>query len=149
MAADWNKLADAYGSDSNIVIASVDVTQNQDIGEALDIKGFPTLKLFSKGNTFEYKGKRSYQQLKSFVDGGYIRQGKVKTEEEMNIFDHAYKRYQEFMLRVLRVVQTDFLLPMGKEVNFNIFVFYSNLDTNDFLSLCFFPPLFLISILDQ
>ena len=113
MAADWNKLADSYGDSGNIVIASVDITRNPDIGRALEIKGFPTLKLFSKGDTYDYKGRRTFDSLKKFVDGGYIRQGKVKTEEEMNFFDRSYKSYQEFMIRVLTIVRDDFLLPLG------------------------------------
>ena len=76
MAADWNKLADHYGGNDLIDIASVDITQNQDIGKALEIKGFPTLKLFSKGDTYEYKGRRTFDSLKSFVDSGYRSQGK-------------------------------------------------------------------------
>ena len=117
MAADWNRLADNYGDNSNVVIASVDVTQNPDIGSALEIKGFPTLKLFSKGDTYDYKGRRTFDNLRSFVDGGYIRQGKVKTEGEMNIFDHAVRSYQEFMLRVLKIAQKDLLLPLGKHIS--------------------------------
>merc|ERR1711871_1348084 len=41
-----------------------------------------------------------------------MRQGKVKTEEEMNFFDHAYRSYQAFMIRVITVVRDDFLLPL-------------------------------------
>ena len=51
------------------------------------------------------------------MDGGYIRQGKVKTEGEMNIFDHAVRSYQEFMLRVLKIAQKDLLLPLGKHIS--------------------------------
>jgi protein disulfide-isomerase A6 len=43
-------LAKAYESEENIVIASVDADKHRSLGERFDVKGFPTLKWFGKGN---------------------------------------------------------------------------------------------------
>ena len=52
-------------------IAKVDVMQSRDLGTRFDIKGFPTLKFFSKGKIYTYEGRRSVEDLVAYVKGGY------------------------------------------------------------------------------
>ncbi len=67
MAPAWEQLAKQVGDAA--VIAEVDVTQNEDIAEKVGIEGFPTLKLFKKGDRkgIEYNGARDTTALKDFV----------------------------------------------------------------------------------
>lgn len=51
----------------NIKIAKVDCTENQDICQKHDVRGYPTLKVFRKGDTSEYKGARKADGIVSYM----------------------------------------------------------------------------------
>jgi thiol-disulfide isomerase/thioredoxin len=65
----WNDLAGLVKDEFNV--AKVDVTENRELGERFGIKGFPTIKFFHGGEVFDYKGKRSVADFKTYVQGGY------------------------------------------------------------------------------
>ncbi|CAF1577536.1 unnamed protein product, partial [Didymodactylos carnosus] len=46
-------------SDSDIKLAKVDATVEQDLGQKYGIKGYPTIKFFSDSNVIEYNGGRT------------------------------------------------------------------------------------------
>lgn len=49
-------------------MAMVDCTENPDIAEEYEISGFPTIKLFQKGEIIsEYKGKRTTEDFVNFM----------------------------------------------------------------------------------
>lgn len=52
-------------------IAKVNVDQSRDLGTRFDIKGFPTLKMFSKGKIYTYSGRRNVEDLVAFAKGGF------------------------------------------------------------------------------
>jgi protein disulfide-isomerase A1 len=53
--------------DPPIALAKVDVTEQKGLGEKFEIKGFPTLKWFRKGEALEYTGGRSKDTIVSWV----------------------------------------------------------------------------------
>mmetsp|Transcript_11546 Transcript_11546/g.11192 ORF Transcript_11546/g.11192 Transcript_11546/m.11192 type:complete len:142 (+) Transcript_11546:85-510(+) len=55
-------------------IAKVDVMESRDLGTRFDIKGFPTLKMFSRGQIYTYKGRRNVEDLIAFARGGFKEQ---------------------------------------------------------------------------
>jgi len=63
-AAAAKQLAD---SGSEIKLASVDATIEQDLAQKYDVKGYPTIKFFSDGTTFEYTGGRSQDDIISWL----------------------------------------------------------------------------------
>lgn len=65
----YDKVAAALVGTVNV--AKVDVTANRDLGTRFEIKGFPTLKLLSKGKVYDYKGRRTEEELIDFARGGY------------------------------------------------------------------------------
>ncbi len=82
-----------------INVAKVDVTGSRDLGTRFEIKGFPTIKLLSKGKVYTFKGKRTVDDLVEFSRGGY----QVHSPEEVQpplgmfgelgyIYNHAYKQ---------------------------------------------------------
>ncbi len=80
-------------------VAKIDVTANRDLGTRFEIKGFPTIKFFSKGNLYTFKGRRSAQELIEFVRGGYqihqpetIRGPMGMFGEILYVYEHAYKQ---------------------------------------------------------
>ncbi len=63
-AAAAKQLAD---SGSEIKLASVDATIDQELAQKFDVKGYPTLKFFSDGTTLEYTGGRSQDDIVSWL----------------------------------------------------------------------------------
>jgi len=76
----YEKLAQVFESDSNVVIAKVDATENQQLAAKYEVQGYPTLKFFPQGgkNGEKYEGGRS---LKNFVDFINERTGTRRNED--------------------------------------------------------------------
>jgi hypothetical protein len=75
MHADWEKLMSTYTSDSSVLIASADcqTASGQDgTGSSLctaeGLKYYPYILYGKDGNLQEYKGSRSFSDLKQFVE---------------------------------------------------------------------------------
>jgi hypothetical protein len=60
-------------------VGKVDVTENRAIGSRFDIKGFPTIKFFHKGEVYPFKGARSKEGFLGYVKGGYAEVGGEQT----------------------------------------------------------------------
>eukprot|EP01007_Sphenomonas_quadrangularis_P000740 NODE_1592_length_816_cov_172.494133_g1328_i0.p1 GENE.NODE_1592_length_816_cov_172.494133_g1328_i0~~NODE_1592_length_816_cov_172.494133_g1328_i0.p1 ORF type:complete len:176 (-),score=54.91 NODE_1592_length_816_cov_172.494133_g1328_i0:261-788(-) len=67
----WNQLAKEFAGNPDVVIAKLDAAQHHALGSKYGVRGYPTLKMFSKtdksGNA-EYQGDRSLDSLKSYVN---------------------------------------------------------------------------------
>lgn len=50
-----------------VPLAKVDCTENQDLCQKYDVRGYPTLKVFRKGETSEYKGSRKSDGIVSYM----------------------------------------------------------------------------------
>ena len=79
MAPTWEELAKEFENDDSVVIAKVDATANE--CEGVNIKSFPTLKLWKKetNEVVDYTGARDLATLKHFVKTGEM--SLPKTEE--------------------------------------------------------------------
>ncbi|KAJ1388684.1 hypothetical protein B484DRAFT_459767 [Ochromonadaceae sp. CCMP2298] len=89
----------ATALDGLVNVARVDVPANRDLGTRFEIKGFPTIKLLSKGKVYDYNGKRRTEDILIFARGGY----EIHSPEDvppamgifgevMYVFRHAYKK---------------------------------------------------------
>ena len=63
-AAAAKQLADL---ESDIKLASVDATIEGDLAQQYEVKGYPTIKFFSDGTTFEYTGGRNQEDIVSWL----------------------------------------------------------------------------------
>lgn len=63
-AAAAKQLAD---SGSDIKLASVDATIEQDLAQKYEVRGYPTIKFFSDGTTFEYNGGRAEDDIVNWL----------------------------------------------------------------------------------
>lgn len=97
MEPTYAQVADALEGEVNV--AKVDVTASRELGTRFDIKGFPTLKLISKGKVYTFKGRRSLEEITEFARGGY----QIHEPEEVTpplgffgeiayVYRHAYKQ---------------------------------------------------------
>ncbi len=68
LAPTWDKLGEKYADNDEIVIAKMDSTANE--LEDIKIQGFPTIKLFKKGDNkvVDYNGERTLEGLSKFLD---------------------------------------------------------------------------------
>jgi protein disulfide-isomerase A6 len=69
MVPAWEQLADSVKDQSDVVIAKLDASEHQELGGRFGVRGFPTLKFFTKGNKQgkAYQGARDLESFKSFV----------------------------------------------------------------------------------
>ena len=68
-APEYSKIADKFSKDnSNLTVAIMDATENQEFSMKLGIEGFPTLRLFEGNETYEYEGERSMESIGRFVN---------------------------------------------------------------------------------
>lgn len=49
----------------------MDVTENRELGTKFGIKGFPTVKFFSGGMVYDFKGARTVKDFTEFATSGY------------------------------------------------------------------------------
>lgn len=53
--------------EKNIPIAKVDCTENEELCQKHEIRGYPTLKVFRKGDPTDYKGARKADGIVSYM----------------------------------------------------------------------------------
>lgn len=68
MAPAWDEVADKVNEDT--IIANLDATAHQAVAQRFGVRGFPTLKFFTKGNKdgMAYQGGRDTASLTAFVE---------------------------------------------------------------------------------
>lgn len=68
LAPVWDKLGEKYADSADIVIAKMDSTANE--LEDIKIQGFPTIKLFKKGDNkvVDYNGERTLEGFSKFLE---------------------------------------------------------------------------------
>merc|ERR1711972_1085410 len=82
LAPIWDKLGEKYKDSEDIVVAKMDSTANE--LEDIKISGFPTIKLFKKGDNkvVDYNGERTLEGLTKFLESGGVDGAGVEDEEE-------------------------------------------------------------------
>lgn len=73
LAPTWEDLSDRLQESDvhDVIIAKVDCTQEKEVCNRFNIKGFPSLKYFANRKMFAYKGERNIDALYDFVTEGY------------------------------------------------------------------------------
>jgi len=68
LAPDYEKVAAAFASEPNVVVAKVDADAHKDLGSRYGVSGFPTLKWFGKDSKTEPQTYENARDVQSFVD---------------------------------------------------------------------------------
>ena len=69
LAPTWDSLAEEFAGDESVHVAKVDCTASRGACETHGVRGYPTLKLFTDGQTTgtKYSGQRDLGSLAAFV----------------------------------------------------------------------------------
>lgn len=69
MAAAWEELATKVADNSDVVVAECDASAHSELAQRNGIRGFPTIKLFTKGNKggVNYQGARDAPSMETFL----------------------------------------------------------------------------------
>jgi len=78
----WDKLGEKFADNDDIVIAKMDATANE--LEDIKIQGFPTIKLFRKGDNkvVDYNGERTLEGFAKFLESGGVDGAAFEEEDE-------------------------------------------------------------------
>lgn len=93
LAPTYEKVATQLKGKVNV--AKVDVTENRELGTRFDIKGFPTIKLLSKGKSFTFKGRRSVEEIVNFAQGGFQIQDAEEVVPPLGFFGEISYVYKQ------------------------------------------------------
>ena len=75
-------------------VAKVDVMQSRELGSRFDIKGFPTLKFFSKGKIYTFEGRRNVEDLIAYAKGGFSSQEPEDVPKDLGYFGDIIKVFK-------------------------------------------------------
>merc|ERR1712096_152672 len=83
LAPEYKKVQELIGDIGKV--GTLDMTEHREIGIKYDVKGFPTIKLFSndKSNPIDYKGQRTAGALATFVKNNAEKQMDPKPREDL------------------------------------------------------------------
>jgi protein disulfide-isomerase A6 len=91
LAPTYEKVATAFKSDEDVVIANLDADKYKDLAEKYGVSGFPTLKFFPKSNKAgdEYEGGRDLDDFVAFINQkcGTSRDGKGQLTSKAGIVE--------------------------------------------------------------
>ncbi|XP_048336735.2 probable protein disulfide-isomerase A6 [Ziziphus jujuba] len=101
LAPTYEKVATAFKSQEDVVIANLDADKYRDLAEGYDLSGFPTLKFFPKNNKAgeEYEGGRDLEDFVNFINEkcGTNRDGKGQLTSEAGIVASLDSLVKEFV----------------------------------------------------
>merc|ERR1712112_197982 len=82
LAPTWDKLGEKYKDSETVVIAKMDSTANE--VEDVKIQGFPTIKLFKKGDNkiIDYNGDRTLDGFVKFIESVHGGAAEVEAEKD-------------------------------------------------------------------
>jgi protein disulfide-isomerase-like protein len=96
----WDEISVELKDELNV--AKVDVTANRALGQRFGIRGFPTILFFSKGRMYKYKGKRTIDDFKDFVAGGYTESEYSPAPKEIGMWESLLQFLREFFLKITK-----------------------------------------------
>lgn len=80
--------------------------QSRDLGTRFEIKGFPTLKMFSKGKIYTYEGRRNVEDLVAFAKGGFTTADPEDVPKPQGYFGEITKTFTKVCYEYVQLLFT-------------------------------------------
>ncbi|KAJ6686674.1 PROTEIN DISULFIDE ISOMERASE-LIKE 2-1 [Salix purpurea] len=101
LAPTYEKVAAAFKSEKDVVVANLDADKYKDLAEKYGVSGFPTLKFFPKGNKAgeDYDGGRDLDDFVAFINekSGTSRDGKGQLTSKAGTVESLDALVKEFV----------------------------------------------------
>ncbi|KAJ6729393.1 hypothetical protein OIU85_020322 [Salix viminalis] len=101
LAPTYEKVASAFKSEKDVVVANLDADKYKDLAEKYGVSGFPTLKFFPKGNKAgeDYDGGRDLDDFVAFINekSGTSRDGKGQLTSKAGTVESLDALVKEFV----------------------------------------------------
>ncbi|KAJ1960989.1 hypothetical protein GGI12_003504 [Dipsacomyces acuminosporus] len=114
MAEDYEKLAEGYAHDKNVVIAEVNADEHRALGDKYSVQGFPTLKFFPKGGDVskpdDYSKGRDLDALADFVREKTGSIARIK-KPVSHVAELDYDKFKKVALDESKFVLVEFFAP--------------------------------------
>jgi len=121
MKPDWDKLMDEFKGSQTALVADVDcTTTGKELCNEVGVRGYPTIKYGDPSDLQDYKGGRTFKDLKKFADENLGPQcspanldlcsaeKKTQIEEFMKMSDADLKKKIEEKTAAMEKLETDF-----------------------------------------
>merc|ERR1711912_1943 len=100
MKPDFDKLMAEYKDSKTVVVADVDCTVHQSLCSEHGVRGYPTIKYYQGGEAEDYKGGRSYKDIKKFIDDNLMEpacdsNNKDTEKKHEDLLESLQKQYKE------------------------------------------------------
>ncbi|CEP03203.1 Thioredoxin domain-containing protein [Plasmodiophora brassicae] len=103
LAQTWEELATKLKDDVNV--AKVDCTSNSNLCQRFNVRGYPTVLLFSKGKQYKFQSKRTLDELEKFARGGYLEAKAETTPKAPSAVGAVQKELETLWKEVTSVVK--------------------------------------------
>jgi len=113
LAPAYEVVGDSFGRESSVVIAKIDCDTHKTACSRFDVKGYPTLKYFPKGETKDpevYNGGRTAEDIVSFVNGKAGTNARVRKAPSY-VVDLNPTNFEKFVLNDNKHVFVEFYAP--------------------------------------
>lgn len=96
--------------DGSVLVATVNTLENLDLADRFGILSQPTLVFFADRKMYKYRGLKTLEAMKQFVEGGYKESVALPVPVPPSFLDLAQKRIERFIddNKELRFIREDF-----------------------------------------
>ena len=96
LAPAWDDFASQHGDAINVAVIDCDQNELSGICTMFDVGGYPTILMLKDRHFYKYKGERTVEAFKAFVDEGYLQAEKEPMPRKLEGFDLYMKQFQKF-----------------------------------------------------
>lgn len=105
--------------DGSVLVATVNTLENLELADRFGILSQPTLIFFADRQMYKYRGLKTLEAMKQFVEGGYKESVALPVPVPPSFFDIAHRKLERFIdeHKELRFIREDFQHIMALRKN--------------------------------
>jgi len=105
-----------------VVVGKVDCTVETGLSKRFGIKGYPTIKFLNAGNTYEYKGDRTLEDMVAFAETGFTKAESTATPEKPTPLEKVLDQVMDAVKSVERAIKDKVWIVLAGVLVFGIIV---------------------------